>query len=72
MIICMPEKQSSLSDSIKKLEAIVEWFEGQEEVDVEKGLEKFKEGASLVKSSRARLKEIENEFREVERTLDEA
>lgn len=68
----MPEKQSSLSDSIKKLEAIVEWFEGQEEVDVEKGLEKFKEGASLVKSSRARLKEIENEFREVERTLDEA
>lgn len=66
----MPEKQVSLSDSIKKLEHIVEWFEGQEEVDVEKGLEKFKEGAALVKSSRERLKEIENEFREVEKTLD--
>jgi exodeoxyribonuclease VII small subunit len=65
----MPEKQSSLSDSIKKLETIVKWFEEQEEVDVEKGLEKFKEGALLVKSSRERLKEIENEFKEAEKEL---
>lgn len=66
----MTEKKQSLSESIKKLESIVEWFEGQEEVDVEKGLEKFKEGAMLVKSSRERLKEIENEFREVEKMLE--
>lgn len=66
----MTEKKQSLSESIKKLESIVEWFESQEEVDVEKGLEKFKEGAVLVKSSRERLKEIENEFKEVEKSLD--
>ena len=64
------EKNESLSESIKKLEGIVLWFETQEEVDVEKGLEKFKEGAALVKSSRQRLMEIENEFREVEKTLE--
>jgi exodeoxyribonuclease VII small subunit len=68
----MTEKKESLSESIKKLEGIVEWFESQEEVDVEKGLEKFKEGAVLVRASRERLKEIENEFKEVERTLEEA
>lgn len=68
----MSEKKQSLSESIKKLEGIVEWFEGQEEIDVEKGLEKFKEGAALVKSSRERIKEIENEFKEVEKTLEEA
>ncbi|MBP9751361.1 MAG: exodeoxyribonuclease VII small subunit [Candidatus Moranbacteria bacterium] len=67
----MTEKKQSLSESIKKLEGIVEWFETQEEVDVEKGLEKFKEGALLVKSSRERLKEIENEFKEVEKELSE-
>lgn len=66
----MTEKKQSLSEAIRKLESIVEWFENQEEVDVEKGLEKFKEGAALVKSSRERLKEIENEFREVEKSLD--
>lgn len=62
-------KKESLSESIKKLEEIVSWFEAQEEVDVEAGLEKFKEGAALVKESRTRLKEIENEFREVEKEL---
>ncbi len=67
----MAEKKSSLSESIKKLEDIVAWFEGQAEIDVEKGLEKFKEGALLVKASRTRLKEIENEFKEVEKTLEE-
>lgn len=67
----MSEKKQSLSESIRKLEDIVAWFEGQEEIDVEKGLEKFKEGASLVKASRTRLKEIENEFREVGKTLEE-
>jgi exodeoxyribonuclease VII small subunit len=67
----MHMKNESLSESIKKLEGIVEWFESQEEVDVEKGLEKFKEGALLVKSSRERLKEIENEFKEVEKELSE-
>lgn len=65
----MSEKKQSLSESIKKLEGIVDWFESQEEVDVEKGLEKFKEGAILVKASRERLKEIENEFKEVEKEL---
>lgn len=67
----MVEKKQSLSESIKKLEGIVEWFESQEEVDVEKGLEKFKEGAVLIKESRSRLKEIENEFSEVEKGLSE-
>ena len=66
----MTEKKQSLSEAIRKLESIVEWFENQEEVDVEKGLEKFKEGAILVKASRERLKEIENEFKEVEKSLD--
>jgi len=61
----------SLSESLKKLEAISEWFNNQEEVDVEKGLEKVREGAKLVKLSRARLKEVENEFEDVKKELSE-
>lgn len=59
----------NLSESLKKLEAISEWFNDQQEVDVEKGLEKVKEGAKLVKLSRARLKEVENEFEDVKNEL---
>lgn len=59
----------NLNESLKKLSGIVSWFESQEEVDVEKGLEKVKEGAALIKASRMRLKEIENEFEEVKREI---
>lgn len=61
--------KTNLNNSLKKLAEIVDWFEKQEEIDVESGLEKVKEGASLIKSSRERLKEIENEFEEVKKSI---
>lgn len=64
-------KQTNLSESLEKLEEIVSWFENQESVDVEEGLKKVKEGAVLLKASRARLKEVENEFEEVKKELGE-
>ena len=57
---------------MKKLRAIAAWFDGQEEIDVEKGLEKVKEGAELIKASRERLKELENEFEEVKKKLGDS
>jgi hypothetical protein len=67
----MPKSEQSvnLSDTIKKLRSITEWFESQHEIDVEKGLDKIKEGAELIKASRLRLKELENEFDEVKKKL---
>ena len=61
----------NLTETMKKLRTITEWFESQEEVDVEKGLEKVKEGADLIKASRERLKELENEFEEVKKKLSD-
>jgi exonuclease VII small subunit len=63
-------KQTNLGESLKRLEAIVQWFDTQQEVDVEKGLEKIKEGALLIKESKTRLKEVENEFEEVKKDLE--
>lgn len=65
------QKEINLTQSLKKIEGIVEWFENQEEVDVEKGLEKVKEGAKLIKYSKERLKRVENEFEEVKKELEE-
>lgn len=61
--------QVNLNETLKKLSNIVSWFESQSEVDVEKGLEYVKEGALLIKASRERLKEIENEFKEIKKEL---
>ena len=61
--------QVNLNDTLKKLANIVSWFESQSELDVEKGLEYVKEGASPIKASRERLSEIENEFKEIKKDL---
>jgi exonuclease VII small subunit len=63
--------KNELKNSLKKLEEIIKWFDQQEEVDVEAGLEKVKGGVVLIKSSRERLKELSNEFEEVKKELEE-
>lgn len=62
--------KKTLTQSLKSIQEIITWFEDQEEVDVEKGLEKIKEGAKLIKESRGRLREIENEFEIVKAELE--
>lgn len=67
----MAQSKNNLTKNLKEIEAIVEWFESQDEVDVEKGIEKVKTGAKLIKESKKRLKTIENEFEEVKKELEE-
>ena len=64
-------EKNKLKDSLKKIRDIIDWFDRQEEVDVEIGLEKVKEGAELIKESKIRLKKIENEFEEVKKEIGE-
>jgi len=59
----------NLNETLKKLAQIVSWFESESELDVEKGLDYVKQGASLIKSSRERLSEIENEFIELKKEI---
>jgi exonuclease VII small subunit len=59
----------NLNDNLKRLKEIVSWFESQSELDVEKGLEMVKEGGELVKISRDRLSQIENEFKEIKNQI---
>ena len=63
----------NLNSNLKRLSEITNWFENQEEVDIEEGLKKVKEAAIIIKASKKRLKAIENEFEEIkkEATLEE-
>jgi exonuclease VII small subunit len=66
------EKQDSknLNSNLKRLTEITEWFDQQEEIDVEEGLNKVKEAAALIKASKERLKAVENEFEEIKKEMD--
>ncbi len=59
----------NLTESLAELNSIVEWFDEQENVDVEQGLEKVREAAKLIKDSKTRLAQIENEFKEIEKEM---
>jgi len=60
----------NLNSNLKRLAEITDWFDNQEEIDVELGLEKVKEAVSLIKSSKERLKEVENEFEEIKKEIE--
>lgn len=69
----MPKEKTdakNLSDNLKKLSEITEWFDSREEIDVEEGLGKVKEAVFLIKASKARLKDIENEFEEIKKEVE--
>ena len=65
------EKQDNknLNSNLKRLAEITEWFDQQEEVDVEEGLNKVKEASVLIKASKERLKAVENEFEEIRKEM---
>jgi len=66
----LEENTQNLNNNLKRLAEITEWFDNQEEVDVEEGLKKVKEAAGIIKISKTRLKEIENEFEEIKKEIE--
>lgn len=62
--------QKSLNQNLKTISKIVEWFESQEELDIEEGLKKAKEATEVIKETKKMLKEAENEFEEIKKTLE--
>ena len=67
----MTKEGKKVKESLDKLESIVEWFDKQEDIDLEEGLEKVKVGAEIVKDLKSKLKGIENKFKEIKEDLDE-
>lgn len=61
-----PGQKFDFTKAIKELEEINRWFQS-EEIDLEKGLFKFRRGLELIKKCRERLKKVENEFKEIKK-----
>ena len=64
-------QEDSLQDTLEELESIVGWFDKQDKPDVETGLKKVKRGVKLIKSSKSKFKELENEFANVKEELED-
>ena len=64
-------RRSTITDNLYRLEAIVGWFDRQEGVDLDQGLKKMREGGELIKRLKRDLKEVENEFEEIQKELND-
>lgn len=64
------KEKESLKEILAKLDIIVGDLNAKD-IDVEKGMEKFKEGIALVKIARERLQKTENEFISLKKELEE-
>ncbi len=64
-------QKNNLSENLKKLANISNWFEERDDVDLEEGLKKVKDAAKIIKDSKKRLSEIENEFEEIKKEIEE-
>jgi len=62
-------KKQNLKEYLKQIEEITTWFDERDEVDIEEALEKVKQAARLIKASKNRLAQVENEFKEIKKTV---
>lgn len=60
----MPKEKFNFAEAYKKLEQITAWFE-KENIDLEEGIEKFEQGAKLVKELKEYLEKMENIIKEL-------
>ena len=63
--------QPNLKQYIEDIKKISDWFEDQEEIDLEEALVKIREAGDLIKLSKDRLVEVENEFKEIKVRIEE-
>ena len=64
-----PKKQN-LKEYLIQIEKITTWFEDQDEIDIEEALEKVKQAAKLIKASKDKLAQVENEFKEIKKKVE--
>ncbi|OQB73800.1 MAG: exodeoxyribonuclease VII small subunit [candidate division TA06 bacterium ADurb.Bin131] len=66
----MLKEKEKLKTALQKLEKIVDDL-SKKDVDVEQGLEKFREGVDLIKFCRSQLQKAENEFIQLKQQLEQ-
>ncbi len=62
-------KKQNLKEYLKQIEKITTWFDAQDEIDIEEALEKVKQATKLIKVSKDKLAQVENEFKEIKKTV---
>lgn len=61
------KKDANFAEAFSELEKITQWFDSQENVDLDEGLKKFERGLELADGLKKKLKEVENKVEEIKK-----
>ena len=64
----MDKSGKNFASAMERLNEINEWFQ-QEDIDLDEGLKKLKEGKELIRQCREKLKNVENEFLDIKKDI---
>lgn len=64
------KKEQNFAEAFAELEAITEWFDSQENVDLDEGLQKFERGLALTTALKKKLSEVENQVVELKKKYE--
>lgn len=64
-------QKHDLKKYLEDIKAISDWFEERDEIDLEEALVKIRAAGELIKKSKERLAEVENEFTEIKADIAE-
>jgi exodeoxyribonuclease VII small subunit len=64
------KKTTNFSKAFKELEEITEWFDSEENLDLDKGLKQFERGLELASELKKKLGEVENKVEEIKKKFE--
>lgn len=67
----MPKKKLQFAEAFAELEQITEWFDSEENLDLDKGLKQFERGLELAGELKKKLNEVENKVEEIKEKFAE-
>lgn len=68
----MTNPEQNFGKLMRQLQTIVDWYDQQQELDIEEGLAKAHQAAELIRRCSRRLAQLENEFVKIKAELDAA
>ena len=63
-------KKIDFAKAFSELEEITEWFETEDQLDLDEGLKRFERGLSLAAELKKKLSEVENKVQEIKTTFE--
>jgi exodeoxyribonuclease VII small subunit len=67
----MAKKKLHFGEAFAELEQITEWFDSEENLDLDKGLKQFERGLELAGELKKKLNEVENKVEEIKEKFAE-